>query len=366
MFVLVNAVLPAALSTRFRIAYDSRTPAPLAQFDPLTVDEILDAADRLGGKSVFWIGDSIVWSGSQFGITGPQLLEIELQRLYGPDVHVLNAALPAARTADKYAVLLQVLARRPALVIYESKYLEFSRAQVETLTFRYPYLNGFVASDPEYVNVYRSFPHTRPALVAPRSQLDVQTEHTLYRWLSVVRYRALLQQIAFGGDLYARLSGEPPSAGPGVSVGGPVVGGTDGGRAAPRVPNPVARLPENFSGAYRSGPFDAFANAGLFFGRRAASALDATNVPRVTYVAALNHQLLGSLGSDELFRSNMAIVDGLFNGHQFPYSNYESSLSEDSYFLDTEHLSATGHLAMARLLISDHRGVFDRALAGSN
>jgi hypothetical protein len=357
-------MLPVALSTRFRISYDSRSPAPLAQFDPLTVDEILDAADRSGGKSVLWIGDSIVWSGSQFGITGPQMLEIELQRLYGPSIHVFNAALPAARTADKYAILLQVLARNPALVIYESKYLEFSRAQVETVTFRYPYLNDFVASDPEYAKVYGNFPHTRPPLVAPRSQFEIQTEHALYRWLSIVRYRALLQQIAFGGDLFARLSGAPPSAGPVASVNDGVARPT--GQAGVRVPNPVARLPENFSGAYRSGPFEAFANAGLFFGRRAAAALDATQVPRVVYTAALNHALLGALGSDDLFQSNMAIVDDLFSGHQFPYSNYHLSLSEDGNFLDTEHLSATGHLAMARMLISDHREVFDRALAGSN
>ena len=62
----------------------------------------------------------------------------------------------------------------------------------------------------------------------------------------------------------------------------------------------------------------------------------------------------------------MSIVDGLFRGHQFPYSNYQASLPEDSSFLDTEHLSANGHLAMVQMLINDHRDVFDRALGGGN
>jgi hypothetical protein len=308
---------------------------------------------------VFWIGDSIVRGQNEVGTTGPQELEIQLQRLYGPDVHVLNAALPAARTADKYAILLEILAHRPALVIYESKYLEFSRAQVETITFRYPYLNDVVSGDPEYASVYQAFPYTRPSLVAPRSQIAIHGEHVIYQWLSVVRFRRLLQQLAFGGALYQRLSGEPPSEGP-VAPDGGAAGSR--GPSTGRLPNPAARLLESFSGAYRSGPFDAFANAGLFFGHRVAAVLDATTVPTIAYVAALNHQLLGSLGADDLFRSNMRIIDGLFAGHRFRYMNYESSLPDDSYFLDTEHLSQIGHRAMAEMLIHDHRDIFDRAL----
>jgi hypothetical protein len=356
LFLLINALLPAALATRYQLAYDARAPAPLAQLDPLTIDEVLTAADRAGGRAVFWIGDSIIWSNNN-EMTAPQLLEVELRREYGADVHVFNAALPAARTADKYAILQRVLERRPALILYESKYLEFSRAQVETVTFRYPYLNDVVAADPEYVSHYRDFPYTHPAMVAPRSPLETQIETTAYRFLSVLRYRAVLQQIAFGGDLYGRLSGEPPSEMP-PSIGTPTVAARD--RSA------IARQPESFNGAYRSGPFDAFANAGLFFGERVAATLDQSPVPVIAYVAALNHQLLGELGRDELFQSNMAIVNSLFSGHRFPFANYEHSIPDDALFLDTEHLTVEGNLAMVHLLINDHRSVFDAAMRSSH
>jgi hypothetical protein len=355
LVILVNALLPAVLSTRYRLGYDEAGPAPLAQLDPLTIDEVLDAADRTGGRKVFWIGDSVVWSGEN-GVTAPMLLESELRQTYGPDVHVFNASLPAARTADKYAILLRVLERKPALVIYESKYLEFSRAQVETVTFRYPYLNTVVAADPEYAGSYQSFPFTRPALVAPRSSFDVDIDRIVNRLASVLRYRALLQQVAFGGDLYSRLSGDDASEPPSTSNGGQRVTGVP--------PSVVARRPESFSGAYRSGPFEAFANAGLFFGHRVATMLDRTRVPVIAYVAALNHDLLGTLGDDALFRSNMAIVDGVFAGHRFAFSNYHGAIRDDRLFLDTEHLTVAGNLAMIRHLVGDHRAVFDRALMG--
>ena len=360
LFTLLNALLPALLSTRYRLGYDAGSPAPLAQVDPLTIDEVLDAADRAGGRSVFWIGDSVVWSSST-QMTAPQLLEAELQREYGPDVHVFNAALPAARTADKYAILLRVLERRPALILYESKYLEFSRAQVETVTFRYPYLNEIVATDPAYAARLGDFPYIRPPLVTTRSPLEVSIETTTQRWLSVLRYRALLQQIAFGGDLYGRLAGEPPSEAPPVSIGS----SSDGAPVAANA-EAIARRPESFTGAYRSGPFDAFANAGLFFGQRVAATLDQSRVPVIAYVAALNHKLLGELGRDELFQSNMAIIDALFTGHRFPFSNYHQAIPEDRMFLDTEHLTVDGNLTMVHLLLNDHRAVFDGALRSTH
>jgi hypothetical protein len=208
--VLVALVIPPALSSRYRLTYNERAPAPLAQVDPLTVDEIVDAARRAGGRTVYWIGDSVVWSGNETGTTtAPQLLEAELRRMYGSDVHVINAALPASRTADKYGILLKILEGAPSLVIYESKYLEFSRTQVETITFRYPYLNDIVSTDPAYGSRYQEFFRTQPHLVAPRTRADVVAETTAERLLSFVRYRALLQQIVLGGDLYARLSDEP-------------------------------------------------------------------------------------------------------------------------------------------------------------
>src|SRR5206468_12352563 len=195
LVVLLNALLPMWLSTQYRLTYDERAPAPLAQYDPLTIDEILDAADRKGGRAVFWIGDSIVWSPAPNDVRSPQVLEAELQREYGADVHVYNAALPAARTADKFAILLRVLSRKPALVIYESKYLEFSRAQVETVTFRYPYLNEAVVSDPVYAEHYLDFPYSRPNLIPPRAALEVDIDRALNRWVALLRYRALLEQI---------------------------------------------------------------------------------------------------------------------------------------------------------------------------
>src|SRR4029077_640184 len=122
----------------------------------------------------------------------------------------------------------------------------------------------------------------------------------------------------------------------------------------------------SFSGAYRSGPFDAFANAGLFFGERVAATLDQSPVPVIAYVAALNHQLLGDLARDDLFKSNMAIVNALFSGRRFPFSNYENAINDDALFIDTEHLTVDGNLAMVHLLIDDHRSVFDAALGSSH
>jgi hypothetical protein len=62
----------------------------------------------------------------------------------------------------------------------------------------------------------------------------------------------------------------------------------------------------------------------------------------------------------------MAIVNGLFTGHRFPFSNYENAIPDDALFLDTEHLTVEGNLVMVHLLIDDHRAVFDAALRSSH
>ena len=124
----------------------------------------------------------------------------------------------------------------------------------------------------------------------------------------------------------------------------------------------IARRPESFTGAYHSGPFNAFANAGLFFASRVADTLDHTATPSIAYVAALNHQLIGPLGEEPLFHSNMAIVDGIFAGHTFAYRNYHAALPDDALFRDTEHLTEAGMVQMVRLLLDDNRALLDRVL----
>jgi len=286
------------------------------------------------------------------GIGSPKLLEAELRLRYGPDVHVVNAALPAARTADKYAVLLRVLATRPALVIFQEKYLEFSRAQVESLVMRYPYLNPVIAEDPDYSAHYAEFNvHAAPPLTPPSSPTTVAAARAVDRAFSVYRFRGLLQRLSAGGDLFARLAGAPAEP-PIPPVDGPMCRGF----------NPIARDPASFTGAYQSGPFDAFPNAGLYFAARAADAIDRAGVPAFSYVAALNHPLLGSLATGPGFDRNVGIVDSVFSGRTFAFRDYATLALDDPLFLDTEHLSDLGHRAMVDRLLDDFGPVFARAL----
>src|SRR5207253_1127447 len=143
------------------------------------------------------------------------------------------------------------------------------------------------------------------------------------------------QQIAFRGDLFGRLDGATPAAEI-ISLSGPPVTGT---RPDQELQNPAGRLPENFTGAFRSGPFDAFSNPGTFFARRVAATLDASNIPSIVYVSALNHSLLGELANDDLFHANLAMIDELFRGHHFAFNDYEAALTPDELFADTEHLT---------------------------
>jgi hypothetical protein len=125
--------------------------------------------------------------------------------------------------------------------------------------------------------------------------------------------------------------------------------------------NPAGRLPENFGPAYRSGPFDAFPNAGLFFAKRVAAALDASSTPSTIYVSALNHSLLGDVANGLVFSSNISLVEAIFTGaHPFPFRNYHDALPDDELFVDTEHLTAEGHRRMVDLILRDNASLFDR------
>ena len=356
-FVALNAALPLVLRARYDIGYEGRVSAGFASLDPLSVDDMLALADRVGGRKVFWIGDSIVHGRTPLGGDSPRLLEIELQQRYGPDVHVYNAALAAARTGDKYGVLLQVLAHHPSLVIVELKYLEFSRAQAESIPFRYPYLNPVVATDPAYAGRYQAFDrYAQPPLSPPSTGLAIAADMEMERLLSIARFRALLQDIAFGGDLFDRLGGAAPD--PPILARDyvpPPPGPSDAPPADPRAP-------ANFTGAYRSGPFDAFPNPGLFFLDRALTAIEASHVPAITYLAAINHTLVGTLASDALFNANVELIDRVIADHRVTFSDYDAALPDDSDFLDTEHLTTPGHVAMVHRLLADHPDVFDRAM----
>jgi len=358
LMVLANAALVPALRAFYDVGYSGRVSPQFVTYDPLSIEDMLATADRVGGRSVFWIGDSIVHGRSLPGGDSPRLLEIELQRRFGPDVHVYNAAMPAARTGDKYAVLLRILAHRPSFIVLELKYLEFSRAQVESLPFRYPYLNGVVAEDPAYADRYRDFArYVSTPLAPPTTPLRNELERRANAILSVVRFRTLLQDIAFSGDLFARMMGAAPDP--------PIVSRPSAPAAPANIGDPrstPARDPSNFTPAYSSGPFDAFPNAGLFFADRSLEALERSGVPAVSYLAAINHSLVGSLAADERFRSNVSLVTQIVARHSVPFQIDDAVLPEDRFFLDTEHLTVEGHVAMVQRLLADNASVFQQAL----
>jgi hypothetical protein len=360
VFVAVNAAVTPVLNARYELGFvQGRVSPQFAAYDPLSVDEMLAAADRVGGRQVFWLGDSVVHARTFPGGDSPLLLEIELQRRYGPDIHVFNAAMPAARTGDKFAVLLRVLERRPALVIVEFKYLEFSRAQVESIPFRYPYLNRVVATDPGYASRYREFDrHATPPLVPPTAPAEVAFARAVDQFVALARFRTLLQHVAFAGPLFARLGGAPPE--PTLPV----------RRRLPTTITPPPppldadpRDPNNFRGAYASGPFDAFPNAGLFFAERSFTAIERAGVPAIAYLASINHQLVDSVVDRALFNSNVALIQQIVQRHHVTFSDYNALLAGDyEHFLDTEHLTSAGHLATVRRILADHDGLIRAAL----
>jgi len=342
------------LGLQYEIGYNGRFSGD-PRYDPLSVDDMIAAANSVGGRKVFWIGDSIIWGNGAFNITSPQLLEIELQARYGKDVHVFNAGLPAARTADKYAMLLEILATHPAMVIFELKYNEFTRAQVDAVVFRYPYLNDVVSNDPEYAAHYRDFINATPPLTPPRPATDADAERAAERAFSVVRFRGLIDAGLFGGEPFSRLSGAP--------VGVPPPPRPPSTRRGPdEAPNAPARLPENYRPSYLTGRFDSFPNAGLFFAERVAATLDAAGVPAITYFSALNHELLQDVAQGPTFDANVAMIDAIFSGHKFSYRNYHALLPSDDLFFDTQHLKALGDLAMVRQILADNGPLFDIAL----
>src|SRR5260221_6992348 len=360
---LTNGLTFAALNVRYDVGYYGRMSSDTAQFDPLSIDDMLAYAGADTGPKVFWLGDSIVHSAGVDGAL-PDVLQRELQQRYGADVHVYNAAMDGSRSGDKYGVLRRALDTKPSLVILELKYNEFSRAQVEGLPFRYPYLNDAAATDLDYGAHYKEF---GVALRPPTSDLALRADRTLDRAIPIVRFRGLIQEALFGGDLFARLAGgaaDPPIRTVSRSLSRSLWPAARSVAVAPpgtQETNPAGSIYANFAPAYTSGPFDAFPNASLYFLRRIASDLDGSGIPAIVYFSSLDQGLLDGLMETDEFRSNVSLVDGIAAGHSFAYANYVRALP-DLDFLDTEHLTTIGRREFVARILNDHASTFDRAL----
>lgn len=337
-FIIANVWIELYFSTYGEALYKEEDLAKrVTHYTETEIRKLLKiiAADKQ--PKVIMIGDSYLWG---TGVEPEQLASERLkERLTTeyPNIHVWNIALPASHAADVYAMLKAILPMKPTALIMNTNYYFFTIPE-DRNHMTQKWMLPLLADEEEYNDLLR---------VLGINNLELHIKTFMQKLIPVYRHKIELNLKLLGttngqdyitgeiAKLYAWLNHHTPIYLP---------AGVITERAYREFYNPHIITPEQTN---------------VIYAKKIAELLDQSGVPTYMFSTPQNPIVLGSLIDNEIFDSNMAMIDHIYRDRNFVYENLHGMI-DPIYQRDNIHLTPEGHTVMAEILYDRLKALLDQ------
>lgn len=273
------------------------------------------------------IGDSYLWG---TGVNPNQLASEQLKTMLAaqyPDLHVWNVALPASHAADVYAMIKTILPMKPTALIVNTNYYFFTIPE-DRNHMTQKWMLPTLAEEAEYDSLLDALQINAFEM---KTKTFLQSIIPIYRHKEEVNLKLLghttgqdyiTAQIA---RVYATLKRYSPIALPAGE-----------------------RTYESYRDFYDPHIITED-QINVIYAKKIAQLLDQADVPTYLFSTPQNPNALGPLIENDIFDSNMQMIDEIYSGQRFHYENLHGQI-DPKLQMDNIHLTPAGHTYMAELL----------------
>lgn len=305
-------------------------------YTELEIRKLLQMIAADGHPKVVIIGDSYLWG---TGVEPDQLASERLKELLAveyPQLHVWNVALPASHATDVYAMLKAVLPMKPTALIVNTNYYFFTIPE-DRNHMTQKWMLPLLEDEEEYDNLLSAL---------GINPIELQIKSTLQRHIPIYRHKVELNLQLLGttnGQDY--ITGQIAKLYSWLKLYTPI-------------DLPAGVMTEKVHREFYNPHIITSEQTNVIFAKKIADLLDESDLPTYFFSTPQNPIILGSLINNEIFDTNMKMIDHIYSSRSFVYENLHGKI-DPMYQRDNIHLTSEGHMIMAEILFDRLKALID-------